>query len=191
MEPIGCVCVLIINNCLTWLRRLTNSKHILWAGRLEIQESWWCSSCLKSAGGDPGKPMVLKRFKDNVLQNFLLLWEAFCFLFVLFFQAFNWLGESYPHYGGQFAYSEFTDLMVVAVVVQSPSHVQLFATPWTAAHQASLSLTRVCPSSCSAGWCHPTTSSSVAPFSSCPQSFPASGSFQMVISSKNTLQVDT
>ena len=28
-------------------------------------------------------------------------------------------------------------------------------------------------------WCHPTISSSVAPFSSCPQSFPASGSFQM------------
>ena len=26
-------------------------------------------------------------------------------------------------------------------------------------------------------WCHPTTSSSVVPFSSCPQSFPASGSF--------------
>ena len=28
-------------------------------------------------------------------------------------------------------------------------------------------------------WCHPTISSSVAPFSSCLQSFPASGSFQM------------
>ena len=28
-------------------------------------------------------------------------------------------------------------------------------------------------------WCHPTTSSSVVPFSSCPQSFPASGSFPM------------
>ena len=27
-------------------------------------------------------------------------------------------------------------------------------------------------------WCHPTISSSVVPFSSCPQSFPASGSFQ-------------
>ena len=26
-------------------------------------------------------------------------------------------------------------------------------------------------------WCHPTISSSVVPFSSCPQSFPASGSF--------------
>ena len=33
-----------------------------------------------------------------------------------------------------------------------------------------------CPSS---QWCHPTTSSSVSPFSSCPQSFTASGSFQM------------
>ena len=28
-------------------------------------------------------------------------------------------------------------------------------------------------------WCHPTISSSVIPFSSCPQSFPASESFQM------------
>ena len=33
-----------------------------------------------------------------------------------------------------------------------------------------------CPSS---RWCHPTISSSVIPFSSCPQSFPESGSFQM------------
>ena len=28
-------------------------------------------------------------------------------------------------------------------------------------------------------WCHPNISSSIVPFSSCPQSFPASGSFQM------------
>ena len=28
-------------------------------------------------------------------------------------------------------------------------------------------------------WCHPTISSSVIPFSSCPQSFPSSGSFSM------------
>ena len=28
-------------------------------------------------------------------------------------------------------------------------------------------------------WCHPAISSSIVPFSSCPQSFPASGSFQM------------
>ena len=36
------------------------------------------------------------------------------------------------------------------------------------------------PNSCpSSQWCHPTISSSVVSFSSCPQSFPASGSFQM------------
>ena len=36
---------------------------------------------------------------------------------------------------------------------------------------------RACSNSCpSSWWCHPTISSSVAPFSSCLQSFPASGS---------------
>ena len=35
----------------------------------------------------------------------------------------------------------------------------------------------VCSNSCQ--WCHPTNSSSVTPFSSCLQSFPASGSFPM------------
>ena len=39
---------------------------------------------------------------------------------------------------------------------------------------------RVYPNSCPLSqWCHPTISSSIIPFSSCPQSFPASGSFQM------------
>ena len=53
---------------------------------------------------------------------------------------------------------------------------------WTAARQASPSITNSqsppnpCPSS---RWCHPAMSSSVIPFSSCPQSLPASGSFQM------------
>ena len=39
---------------------------------------------------------------------------------------------------------------------------------------------RVHPNPCpSSQWCHPTISSSVIPFASCPQSFPASGSFEM------------
>ena len=41
-------------------------------------------------------------------------------------------------------------------------------TPWTCSN--------LCPSS---QWCHPAISSSVIPFSSCPHSFPASGSFLM------------
>ena len=40
---------------------------------------------------------------------------------------------------------------------------------------------RACSNSCpSSRWCHPTISSSVVPFSSCLQSFPASGSFPKV-----------
>ena len=64
--------------------------------------------------------------------------------------------------------------------VQSFSHVWLFATPWTTAHQASLSITNAhhysnsCPLS---QWCHPTVLSFVVPFFSCLQSFPASGFF--------------
>ena len=71
--------------------------------------------------------------------------------------------------------------------VQSLSHVQLFASPQTAACQASLSITNsqgllklMSTASCPLHqWCHPTISSSVVPFSSCPQSFPAAGSFTM------------
>ena len=125
----------------------------------------------------------------------------------------------------------------VKVKVKSLSRVRLFATPWTAAYQASPSMgfsrqeywsgvpltspimlalpnyktvknqfssvTQLCPTlrphglqyarlpypsptpgacsnSCpSHQWCHPTMLSSVIPFSSCLQSFPASGSFLM------------
>ena len=62
------------------------------------------------------------------------------------------------------------------------SHVQLFATPWTAARQASCPspTPRVYPNSCPLSqWSIPTISSSVIPFSSCLRSFLTSGSFQM------------
>ena len=66
--------------------------------------------------------------------------------------------------------------------VQLLSGVRLFATPWITACQASLPIinSRVYSNSCpSSWWCHPPISSSVVPFSSCPQSLPASGSFIM------------
>ena len=64
--------------------------------------------------------------------------------------------------------------------VQSFSRVRLFATPWIAARQASLTITnsRSLLKPMPIGrWCHPAISCSVVPFSSCPQSLPASGSF--------------
>ena len=65
--------------------------------------------------------------------------------------------------------------------VQSLSRVQLFATPWTTARQAflSISTSRSLPKCPLSRWCHPTNSSSVILFYYCPQSFPASGSFQI------------
>ena len=66
--------------------------------------------------------------------------------------------------------------------VQLFSHVQLFATPWTAACQASLSITnsRSLPKLISIESVMPSNiSSSVIPFTSHLQSFPTSGSFQM------------
>ena len=72
--------------------------------------------------------------------------------------------------------------------VQSLSHVRLCTTPWIAQHARPL-----CPSPTpgvhsnsrpSSQWCHPVISSSVIPFSSCPQSLPASES-----SSESTLRM--
>ena len=88
--------------------------------------------------------------------------------------------------------------MILFSSVQSLSHVRLYATPWTAAHQAFLSdsfqlhelqharlpcpttTTGVYPNLCPLSrWCHPNISTSVVPFSFCPQFFSASVSFQI------------
>ena len=50
------------------------------------------------------------------------------------------------------------------------------STPGLPVHHQLLGFTQRCPSS---WWCHPAISSSVIPFSSCPQSLPASGSSPM------------
>ena len=64
--------------------------------------------------------------------------------------------------------------------VQSLSRVWFFATHGQqhARLPCPSSTPGACSNSCpSSWWCHPTISSSVVPFSSCLQSFPASGSF--------------
>ena len=94
-----------------------------------------------------------------------------------------------------FPFNWFVVVVVVFSSAQSLSCVWFFVTPWTAAHQASRSITGtglptpgIGPSPTTRGysdscllswWCHPTISSFVIPFSSCPSSIPASGSFQM------------
>ena len=110
-----------------------------------------------------------------------------------YFAAIFYIDENAKHLGGEMdsdpLCSDFLlaimfchKVFPTAVVVQSLSHAWLFVTPWTAVCQASCPSppSRVCSISCPLSqWRHPTISSSVVPFSSCLQSFPASGSFPM------------
>ena len=75
--------------------------------------------------------------------------------------------EGFTQYSVQFSYSVVSD----SLQPHEPQH----ARPASPSPTPGV-YTNPCPSS---QWCHPIISSSVIPFSSCPQSFPASGSFQM------------
>ena len=102
----------------------------------------------------------------------------------------EWLTRRFPRMGavcfrqlsGSIGGGYYDNSDIQFSLVQSLSHVWLFATPWATACQASLSImnsqarSNSCPLS---HRCHPTISSSVIPFSSYLQSFPASGSFSM------------
>ena len=67
----------------------------------------------------------------------------------------------------QFSHSVVSD----SLWPHEPQHARsLCASPTPGAYPNSCPLSQ---------WCHSTISSSVIPFASCPQSFPASGSFQM------------
>ena len=93
---------------------------------------------------------------------------------------FGYFGKFFD-YGLQFSFSP-------VVVVQLLSCVWLFVIPGLQhvrllCHSPS---PEVCSNSCPLfQWCHPTISSSVSPFSSCLQSFPASGSVPCWVSSSH------
>ena len=95
----------------------------------------------------------------------------------------QWLAEGFPYRnhltnGYHYFFKNFFiclhQILVAACMVfqsvsqsvQSLSRVWLFATPWIAARQASLSITISQSSLRLSQWCHPTISSSVIPFSS-------------------------
>ena len=94
----------------------------------------------------------------------------------------RWMDKGVAHiYDGILSYKNGWNKAVSnIVIVAHRSVLSDFVTPWTAARQVSLSFIPpgACSNSCPLSrWCHPTISSSVVPFSSCLQSFPASASF--------------
>ena len=82
-------------------------------------------------------------------------------------QSVPWKYREYCRISVQFSCSVVSDSL--------PPHEPQHARP-----PCPLSTPGVYPNSCPLSqWCHPAISSYVIPFSFCPQSFPASGSFQM------------
>ena len=81
-------------------------------------------------------------------------------------------------YHGGDSLGEVTQVQFSSVAQLCPTHCDPTncSTPGLPVHHQLLESTQTCPLS---QWCHPTISSSVVPFSSCPPSSPASGSFQM------------
>ena len=83
--------------------------------------------------------------------------------------------HSYPAHCSQGFLNPFSSVQSLSCVQLFESHELQHARP-----PCPSPIPRVHPNSyASSRWCHPAISSSVIPFSSCPQSLPASGSFQM------------
>ena len=85
-------------------------------------------------------------------------------------------------------------ILYILVTLQFSSSVVSDTLQTQGLQQARLPYPSATPGACSnscplSRWCHPTISSSVIPFSSCPHSFWASGSFQWVSSSHQVAKV--
>ena len=87
--------------------------------------------------------------------------------FLSWFQNLTWELDSQWTYSVKFSHSVMSDSL-------RPHGLQYARLPCPSPSPGAYS--NSCPSS---QWCHPTISSCVIPFSSCLQSFPASGSFPM------------
>ena len=101
----------------------------------------------------------------------------------------SWISKHCPQYRSDFQHQHLFFCSVQFGSVQSLGRVRLFATPIEPQHTrppCPSPTLRVYPNSWPLGrWCHLTISSAVVPFSSCLQSFPTSGFFQMSQLSKN------
>ena len=119
------------------------------------------------------KTFYIFQLKFLLLLTFLLILRSIMFSF-----SFDFLSDYFSHIGKLlFLYGSLHSVQFGRSVVSDilwphePHHARPpCPSPTPGVHPNPCPLRR---------WCHPTISSSVVPFSSCLQSFPASGSFQM------------
>ena len=128
---------------------------------LEMRPS--CGCPLNSVGETLKE--VLLAPPDEIVWSSHSKWLFSCYLFILLHQPLL-----HPH---DYPIPLITSSISCSVVSCDPMDC---SAPGFPVHHQHLACSNSCPSS---QWCHPTIPSSVIPFSSCPQSFPASGSFQM------------
>ena len=168
----------------------------------EVQNSWdYCDKPVRHTG--VGLEWLLEDGGQTVSG---LWWRVRSLFLIVALEVTHWDLPSYPHWRGvppvpgQFLRAQqvtqiFRDSVLNGSIisylnqlgsqsqsVQSLSHVQLFATPWTAAHQASLSIanSQSPPKPMSIESVMPSNHLILCcPFSSCLQSFPTSRSFQV------------
>ena len=155
------------------LWRIDSSEKCLMLGKIEGGRRRGQQRMTWLGGITDAMDMTLSRLRELVMDR--EVWHA----------AVHWVAKSRTWL------SDWTELSIhhifwaltrLLLLLSHFSRVRLFVTPWTAARQVSLSISTlgVHPNSCLLSrWCHPTISSSVVPFSSCPQWFPELGSFQM------------
>ena len=138
-----------------------------------MQETWVQSLSWKSPGEGKGYPLHYSGLENSMdwtmgLQKVGHNWAEFIYTFtnhVPFFV--KPVGFSNINYSVQFSHS----VMSNSLWPHEPQHARPpCPSPTPRVYKNS------CPSS---WWCHPAISSSVVPFSSCPQFFLASGSFPM------------
>ena len=102
--------------------------------------------------------------------------------FLLCYSQENLLPRFWPRQQLSFCFVLFCFAFIIFFQFSSVNSVWLFVTTWLqyARPPCPPRTPRAYTNSCSLSrWCHPTIPSSVIPFSSWPQSFPASGSFPM------------
>ena len=162
---------------------------------LFYQAKWFCFPFFRAyTENQANKQITWSQFNEN----FLMMVVKHVFLLLISGQSKVFYLSASLYENGTISHHFVTDIYSYLIFFQiilciqflcstnpdqfSCSVISNSVTPWTAACQASLSITNSgaysnsCPLS---QWCLPTISSSVVRFSSCPQSFPAPGSFQM------------
>ena len=142
--------------------------HYLKSDILECEVKW--ASTNKASGGDGIPVELFQILKDDAVKVLYSICQQI------------WKTQQWPQDWKRSIFISMPKKVHQFSSLQSLSRVRLFATPWIAARHASLSITnsQSLPKLMSIESVVPSSySSSVVPFSSCPQSLPASESFPM------------